>query len=59
MGSLNPCCNGMLLKVDVYAEVAPHWGLNPCCNGMLLKVNLDDASMSMFRVLILVVMECF
>ena len=36
---LNPCCNGMLLKVfpSMQEFALKIICLNPCCNGMLLK----------------------
>ena len=39
---LNPCCNGMLLKVKSIALRYLIQSLNPCCNGMLLKGTLNN-----------------
>ena len=36
--SLNPCCNGILSKVDVSVPKGKYFlSLNPCCNGILSK----------------------
>ena len=37
LSGLNPCCNGICVKVGIIIVVTVLFGLNPCCNGICVK----------------------
>ena len=41
--SLNPCCNGIYLIIDILSNLQKETqSLNPCCNGIYLIIDTHD-----------------